>query len=131
MMTDPIADFLTRVRNANSIGQRNVVMPASKLKVGLAQILQEEGFVSSYKVEPGEPQSVLTVELKYGPDGEKVIRKIERVSKPGCRVYSSATRIPTVLRGLGVYILSTNQGVVSDRTARKLNAGGEVLCKVY
>jgi small subunit ribosomal protein S8 len=124
------------VRNANTIGARKVAMPASKLKVGLAQILQEEGYVTSYKVEPAAadaktPTSVLTVELKYGPDGEKVIRKIERVSKPGCRVYSSATRIPTVLRGLGVYILSTNQGVVSDRTARKLNAGGEILCKVY
>lgn len=131
MMTDPIADFLTRVRNANLIGARKVAMPASRLKVGLAQILQEEGFVSSYHVEPGKPASVLTVELKYGPDGEKVIRTIERVSKPGCRVYSSAERIPQVLRGLGVYILSTNKGVVSDRTARKLNAGGEVLCKVY
>ena len=131
MMTDPIADLLTRVRNANSIGAKKVAMPASKLKVGIAQILQEEGYVSSYAVEPGAPSSQLVIQLKYGPDGEKVIRKIERVSKPGCRVYSSATRIPSVLRGLGIYILSTNQGVVSDRTARERNVGGEVLCKVY
>jgi small subunit ribosomal protein S8 len=131
MMTDPIADLLTRVRNANAIGAKNVTMPASRLKVGIAQILKEEGFVDSYVVNPGEPASQLVIKLKYGPDGEKVIRKIERVSKPGCRVYSPATRIPTVLRGLGIYILSTNQGVVSDRTARERNVGGEVLCKVY
>ena len=131
MMTDPIADLLTRVRNANAIGKKKVAMPASKLKVGIVQILQEEGFVDSYTVEPGAPASQLVVQLKYGPDGEKVIRKIERVSKPGCRVYSSATRIPSVLRGLGIYILSTNQGVVSDRTARERKVGGEVLCKVY
>jgi small subunit ribosomal protein S8 len=131
MMTDPIADFLTRVRNANSNGSRVVSMPASRLKVGIAQILQEEGYVDSYKVETGAPASTLVVQLKYGPDGEKVIRHIERVSKPGCRIYSQATRIPTVLRGLGIYILSTPKGILSDRTARKLNAGGEILCKVY
>jgi small subunit ribosomal protein S8 len=131
MMTDPIADFLTRVRNANSNGTRVVSMPASRLKVGIAQILQEEGYVDSYKVEAGVPASTLIVQLKYGPDGEQVIRHIERVSKPGCRIYSQATRIPTVLRGLGIYILSTPKGILSDRTARKLNAGGEILCKVY
>jgi len=131
MMTDPIADLLTRVRNGNSIGAKTVTMPGSRIKVGVAQILKEEGFVDSYEVTPGEPTSTLTIRLKYGPDGEKVIRKIERISKPGCRVYSSARSIPTVLRGLGVYILSTNQGVLSDRTARKLNAGGEILCKIY
>jgi small subunit ribosomal protein S8 len=131
MMTDPIADFLTRLRNANTVGSRSVSMQASKLKVGIAQILKDEGFVDSYTVEPGTPSSTLTVRLKYGPDGERVIRRIERVSKPGRRVYSAAQRIPPVLRGLGIYILSTNQGVLSDRTARKVNAGGEVLCKVY
>lgn len=131
MMTDPIADLLTRVRNANSNGAKSVQMPASKLKVGVAQILQDEGFVSSYKVEPGVPHSTLNIELKYGPDGERVIRRIERVSKPGRRVYSPAKAIPSVLKGLGIFILSTNQGVVSDRMARKLNAGGEILCKVY
>jgi small subunit ribosomal protein S8 len=131
MMTDPIADLLTRVRNANSNGSKTVQMPASKLKVGVAQILQEEGFVSSYTVEPGQPHSTLNIQLKYGPDGERVIRRIERISKPGRRVYRPASGIPTVLKGLGIYILSTNQGVVSDRMARKLNAGGEILCKVY
>jgi len=131
MMTDPIADLLTRVRNANSNGSKSVQMPASKLKVGVAQILQEEGFVSSYTVEPGAPHSTLSIQLKYGPDGERVIRRIERISKPGCRVYSPADSIPSVLKGLGIYILSTNQGVVSDRKARELNAGGEILCKVY
>jgi small subunit ribosomal protein S8 len=131
MMTDPIADLLTRVRNANSNGSKTVQMPASKLKVGVAQILQEEGFVSSYTVEPGQPHSTLNIQLKYGPDGERVIRRIERISKPGRRVYRPANGIPTVLKGLGIYILSTNQGVVSDRMARKLNAGGEILCKVY
>jgi small subunit ribosomal protein S8 len=131
MMTDPIADLLTRVRNGNAIGAKTVSMPGSRMKVGVAQILKEEGFIDTYDVTPGTPTSTLTIRLKYGPDGEKVIRKIERISKPGCRVYSPASRIPTVLRGLGVYILSTNQGVLSDRTARKLNAGGEVLCKVY
>ncbi len=131
MMTDPIADLLTRVRNGNAVGAKTVTMPASRIKVGVAQILKEEGFVDSYEVAEGLPSSTLTIRLKYGPDGEKVIRKIERVSKPGCRVYSNAQDIPSVLRGLGVYILSTNQGIVSDRTARKINAGGEVLCKVY
>jgi len=130
MMTDPIADLLTRVRNANSNGSKTVQMPASRLKVGVAQILQEEGFVASYRVEPGLPHSTLEIELKYGPDGERVLRSIERVSKPGRRIYSPAKSIPMVLKGLGIYILSTNQGVVSDRVARKLNAGGEILCKV-
>lgn len=131
MMTDPIADLLTRVRNGNSVGAKTVSMPASRIKVGVAQILREEGFVDSYEVAEAAPASTLTIRLKYGPDGEKVIRKIERISKPGCRVYSTAKQIPVVLRGLGVYILSTNQGIVSDRTARKINAGGEILCKVY
>ena len=131
MMTDPIADMLTRIRNANAIGKKTVEMPASKVKVGIAQILQEEGFVDSYEVKPAEPRSELVLKLKYGPDGEKVIRRIERVSKPGRRVYSGAREIPPVLRGLGVMILSTNRGIVSDRTARDMNAGGEILCKVY
>jgi len=130
MMTDPIADLLTQIRNANAIGAKRIRMTASRIKVGVAQILQEEGFIQSYEVEPGEPASRLVVQLKYGPDGEHVIRKIERVSKPGRRVYSPAARIPPVLRGLGIYILSTPRGIVSDRTARELNVGGEILCRV-
>jgi len=131
MMTDPIADMLTRIRNANLTSKAEVGMPASKMKVGVAQILQEEGFIDSYEVQPGEPTSTLMLKLKYGPDGERVIRCIDRVSTPGCRVYSSATEIPSVLGGLGIYILTTPAGVVSDRKAREINAGGEILCKVY
>jgi len=131
MMTDPIADMLTRMRNANASGKKRVSIPASRLKVGVAQVLQEEGFIRSFEVEQAEPSSVLVVGLKYGPDGEQVIRNIERVSKPGRRVYSSAANIPKVLGGLGVYVLTTPQGVVSDRVARERNAGGEILCKVY
>ena len=130
-MTDPVADLLTRIRNANEIGKKSVVMPASTVKVGIAQILKEEGFITSYGVEPGVPQSTLTLELKYGPDGEHVLRSIDRISKPGRRVYTKVGSIPPVLRGMGVYILSTPQGIVSDRTARKINAGGELLCRVY
>jgi small subunit ribosomal protein S8 len=131
MMTDPIADLLTRVRNANAIGKKSIEMPASTVKVDIAQILQEEGFIRSYTVEPGKPSSVLQIQLKYGPDGEHVIRSIQRISKPGRRVYTAVEEIPTVVRGMGIYILSTPRGIVSDRTARKINAGGELLCKVY
>jgi small subunit ribosomal protein S8 len=130
MMTDPIADMLTRIRNANAIGRKQADMPASRLKVGIAEVLKEEGFIDGFAVEPAQPVSVLSIQLRYGPDGEQVIRAIERISKPGRRVYMSATEIPPVLRGLGSYVLSTNKGVVSDRTARKINAGGEVLLKV-
>lgn len=131
MLTDPIADMLTRVRNANSIHRKTVDVPASRLKVGIAQILKEEGFIKDYEVRQKKPQSDLRITLKYGPDGERVIRTIDRVSKPGRRVYSAASDIPSVLRGLGIHILSTPKGVVSDRKARELNVGGEVLCKVY
>lgn len=131
MMTDPIADMLTRIRNANAIRRTEVTMPASRIKVGLAETLKAEGFIESYEVLEAKPQSQLVIQLKYGPDGEQVIRAIERVSKPGRRVYSKAKEIPRVLRGLGVFVLSTPNGVVSDRTARQMNVGGEVLCKVY
>jgi small subunit ribosomal protein S8 len=130
MMTDPIADMLTRIRNANAIGRKQTSMPASRLKVGIAEVLKEEGFIDGFSVEPATPSSQLSIQLRYGPDGEKVIRSIERVSKPGRRVYLGAEEIPPVLRGLGSYVLSTNKGVVSDRTARKIHAGGEVLLKV-
>jgi len=130
MMTDPIADMLTRIRNANAIGRKETSMPASTLKVGVAEVLKQEGYIQSYRVEPGEPSSTLFVELRFGPDGERVIRSIERISKPGRRIYSGAGEIPSVLRGLGSYVLSTNKGIVSDRQARAINAGGEVLLKV-
>ena len=130
MMTDPIADLATRIRNANAIGRKETSMPASTLKVGIAEVLKQEGYIQSYRVEPSTPSSVLWIELRFGPDGERVIRSIERVSKPGRRVYSAADAIPPVLRGLGSYVLSTNQGILSDRKARELHAGGEVLLKV-
>lgn len=130
-MTDPIADFLTRIRNANATRKPSTDMPASRMKVGMAEILKEEGFISSYEVIEKKPQSELRIELKYGQNGERVIRDIRRISKPGCRVYSKATDIPTVLKGMGITVLSTPAGIISDRTARKQNVGGEVLCTVY
>jgi small subunit ribosomal protein S8 len=130
-MTDPVADLLTRIRNANRRHAAKVTMPASKLKVRIAQVLKDEGYIRDYRVEPKKPQSDLVLDLKYGPDGELVIREIQRVSKPGCRVYSSTTKLPRVLRGQGIFVLSTPKGVLSDRAARKENVGGEVLCQVY
>lgn len=130
MMTDPVADMLTRIRNANAIRMRKVTMPASKLRLAIAGVLESEGFIEGFEVTPAEPQSSITLTLKYGPDGERVIREIERVSKPGRRVYTGIKDLGQVLRGLGIYVLSTPQGVVSDRKARELNVGGEILCKV-
>jgi small subunit ribosomal protein S8 len=130
MMTDPIADMLTRIRNANAIQRKSVSIPASRLKVGIAEVLKTEGFIAGYQVVESEPFSSLVVELKYGPDGEDVIRSIDRVSKPGCRSYTGVKDMPRVLRGLGIYVLSTPRGVLSDRAARKENVGGEILCKV-
>ena len=131
MMTDPIADMLTRIRNANRTSKPSLAMPASKMKVGIAAVLQDEGFITGYSVEESEPANTLRLELKYGPEGEHVIRTIDRVSKPGRRVYWGARSIPKVLDGLGIFILSTPKGVVSDRTARADNVGGEILCKVF
>ncbi|MBI1380120.1 MAG: 30S ribosomal protein S8 [Planctomycetaceae bacterium] len=131
MMTDPIADMLTRIRNANAIKRKTVEMPASKLKVAIAEALKQEGFVQGYEVLAGEPTSTLKLTLKYGPEGQRVIRSIDRVSKPGRRVYSGSQDLPRVVRGQGIYVLSTPKGVVSDRTARKERVGGEVLCKVF
>jgi small subunit ribosomal protein S8 len=130
MMTDPIADMLTRLRNAGGSGKKQVAIPASRLKVGIAEVLKEEGFIGAYEVQPGEPRSELVVDLKYGPDGQRVLRSIDRVSKPGRRVYSSAKDVPQVLGGMGIYVLTTPQGVLSDRQARKMNVGGEILCRV-
>lgn len=131
MMTDPIADMLTRIRNANRNSTKTVEMPASKMRVGIAEVLQSEGFVAGYRVEPGKPSSTLIVNLKYGVDGEQVIRAIDRVSKPGCRVYKGVAELKPVLRGQGIRVMSTPKGVISDRKARELNVGGEVLAEVY
>ncbi|MCC6407841.1 MAG: 30S ribosomal protein S8 [Planctomycetes bacterium] len=130
-MTDPIGDLLTAIRNANEIGKKSLVLPASVLKVHVAQVLKEEGYLANVSVEPAVPQSKLKVDLKYGPDGERVIRTIERVSTPGRRVYSSPKELVPVLKGLGIYVLSTSKGVMSDRAARAQNIGGEVLAKIY
>jgi small subunit ribosomal protein S8 len=131
MMTDPIADMLTRIRNANRNSTKTVEMPASKMRVGIAEVLQSEGFVAGYRVEPGKRSSTLIVNLKYGVDGEQVIRAIDRVSKPGCRVYRGVAELKPVLRGQGIRVMSTPKGVISDRKARELNVGGEVLAEVY
>ncbi len=130
MMTDPISDMLTRIRNGNRIRKKRIVMPASRVKVGIAQILKDEGFIADYAVEPAKPRSLLSIQLKYDQDGATVIRSVERVSKPGCRVYAGAGELKPVLRGMGIQILSTPRGIVSDRTARQERIGGEILCKV-
>ena len=131
--TDPVSDMLTRIRNANNLGHEVVVMPASKLKLGIAEALKREGYISSCAVtrpQMGRPHQQLTVTLKYGPDGEKVIQFIDRVSTPGRRIYSNITALPKVLSGLGISILSTSSGVLSDREAREKRVGGEVICRV-
>ena len=131
MMTDPIADMLTRIRNANFISTKSVRMPASRIRVGIAEVLKTEGFITDYTVEEGQPSSTLDVRLKYGEDGEKVIRTIERISKPGRRVYASVDDLKPVLRGQGIQVVSSPKGVISDRQARELRVGGEILCKVF
>lgn len=131
MMTDPIADMLTRIRNAIRIERPFVDIPASKLKIGLAEALQREGYIWDFEVIEQTPRNVLRVNLKYGPNGEQVIQSIQRVSKPGRRVYSGVQDMGDVLQGLGIHILSTNRGVLSSREARKQGVGGEVLCTIW
>jgi small subunit ribosomal protein S8 len=130
-MTDPIADMLTRIRNAILIESPIVDIPASRVKIGIAEVLQREGFIWDFEVLEQSPRSVLRINLKYGPNGERVIQRIRRISTPGRRVYSHAKDMPNVLQGLGVSILTTNQGVLSNREARSRNVGGEVLCEVW
>jgi small subunit ribosomal protein S8 len=131
MMTDPIADMLTRIRNAIRVERPTVDMPSSKVKRGLAEVLKREGYIWDWKEVEAEPVSHLRIDLKYGPNGEQVIRHIKRVSKPGRRVYSGAAKLKPVLNGLGICILSTSRGVVSDREARQRMIGGEVLCELW
>ena len=130
-MTDPIADMLTRVRNAVQAKHQKVDMPASRLKVEIARILKEEGYISQYKTSDEGGKDFLTLFLKYGPKGEKVISSIERISRPGCRVYVSKTEIPKVLGGLGINILTTSHGVMTGKQARRQGFGGELLCNIY
>ncbi len=132
-MTDPVADMLTRIRNANVAFHDDVVMPSSKLKVALAKILEQEGYIigSSVEEDSTRPGSRLRIILKYTPDRKRTISGIRRVSKPGLRVYTRADKLPRVLGGMGIAILSTNQGLMTDRQARERHVGGEVLCQVW
>ncbi|TWT36769.1 30S ribosomal protein S8 [Posidoniimonas corsicana] len=133
MMTDPIADMLTRIRNAVRVERPSVLMPVSKVKRGVAEVLKREGYIWDWHEEEQEdvPGKQLYIDLKYGPNGERVIRHIKRVSSPGRRVYSQARRLRPVLNGLGISIISTSRGVISDREARQRNLGGEVLCELW
>ena len=131
MVTDPVADLLTRIRNGSLAEHEKVDIPSSKLKVRLAEILKEEGFIKNFRLIEDKRQGVLRVYLKYGPGQERVISGLRRVSKPGKRLYVGADRIPTVLGGMGVAILSTPRGVLTDRESRKAKVGGEGLCYVW
>jgi small subunit ribosomal protein S8 len=131
MMTDPVADMLTRMRNAISIERPYVDIPFSRLKRGIADALKREGFVWEVSEIEGTPRGQLRVELKYGPNGERVMQHLRRVSTPGRRVYCGVDGLPNVLQGLGICLLSTNQGVLSGREAKQKNVGGEVLCEVW
>jgi small subunit ribosomal protein S8 len=130
-MTDPVADMLTRVRNAYSAKHQKVDVPISTIKIEIARILKEEGFINNYKVIGDGVRRNIRVYLRYGPKGEVVMSKLERVSKPGCRVYVNSTSIPKVLGGLGINILSTSRGLMTDRQARREKIGGEIVCRVY
>ena len=133
MLTDPIADMLTRIRNANTAMHDEVSMPSSKQKVALATVLQKEGYITGFSVAPSTtgPGEVLKIQLKYSADRQRTISGLRRISTPGLRVYRKGSAIPRVLGGLGVAVLSTSQGLLTDRDARKRNVGGEVLCYVW
>jgi small subunit ribosomal protein S8 len=131
MNADPIADMLTRIRNANALHYETVSMPYSKMKGDIAKILKDQGYVLEYAAEGDGAQKTLTLTLKYGPSGEKVISGLKRISKPGLRVNVSADKLPRVLRGLGIAIISTSHGLLTDAQARKEKLGGEVLCYVW
>ena len=130
-MTDPIADLLTRIRNVNALGRPSVRAPYSRIKEQILMTLQREGFIGEFEVNGEIPVKELAIQLKYGPEGEHVIRKIDRISKPGCRVYSSVADLPVVRDGQGIMVVSTSQGILSDNEARQHNVGGEVICRVY
>ena len=130
-MSDPLADFLTRIRNAGMVRYETVDIPMSNLKVGVAKVLREEGYINDYQIIEDNKQGTLRIALKYGPNNERVISGIRRVSKPGLRQYVKADDIPKVLSGLGISILSTSKGVMTDREARRLRIGGEILCEAW
>ena len=131
MLTDPVADMLTRIRNANKALQESVTMPTSGMKVEIAKLLKEEGYIRDYRVEEGESFDSLVVELKFGRNRERVITDLKRVSKPGRRVYAKKERLPRVLGGMGTAIISTSRGLVTSRTAQEQGVGGEVVCFIW
>lgn len=131
VMTDPIADFLTRIRNANMVYRSTVEIPASKMKVALASVLKDEGFIKDYEVIEDNKQGIIRIYLKYGANKERVISGLRRISKPGRRVYARKDQVPRVLGGYGIAILSTSKGIMTDKQARKLGLGGEVICYVW
>ena len=131
VVTDTIADMLTRIRNANQMRYQEVSVPASNMKIEIARILKEEGFIADYKVEKNDVQGTIILTLKYGENKERVITGLKRISKPGLRVYAKNDEIPRVLNGLGIAILSTSKGIMTDKEARKLNIGGEVLAYIW
>ena len=130
-MTDPIADMLTRIRNANTVGHDTVDVPASKMKKSIAEILADEGYIKGFDVIDDNKQGTIRIEMKYGAGKERVISGIKKISKPGLKVYAKANDVPKVLGGLGIAIISTSKGIVSDKEARKLGVGGEVICYVW
>ena len=130
-MTDPIADMLTRIRNANTVGHDTVDVPASKMKRSIADILLAEGYIKGFDVIEDSKQGTIKIQMKYGAGKERVISGIKKISKPGLKVYAKANEVPKVLGGLGIAIISTSQGVISDKEARKLGVGGEVICYVW
>ena len=131
VVTDPIADMLTRIRNANQMRYKEVEVPASKMKLEIARILKEEGFIVDFKVKKNNVQNIIVLTLKYGEKKERVITGLKRISKPGLRVYAKAEEVPTVLNGLGIAIVSTSKGVMTGRDAKKESLGGEVLAYVW
>ncbi len=131
MMTDPVADMLTRIRNALKVEHETLDIPHSRLKEGIIDVLKREGYVWGYEIIEGTPYNIIRVQLKYSPNGERVIQRIRKISKPGRRCYISPKELRPVLNGLGISILSTNKGIISDREARTQNVGGEVLCEVW
>lgn len=130
-MTDPIADFITQIRNANNAKHTKVEIPASNIKFEMAKILKEEGFIKNAEMIEDNKQGVVRIQLKYGPNDEKVITGLKRISKPGLRIYANAEEVPKVLNGLGIALISTSEGVVTDKVARARNIGGEVLAYVW
>ncbi len=130
-MTDPVADMLTRIRNANTVGHTTVDIPSSKMKVSIAEILLREGYIKGFNIIEDGKQNIIRVQMKYGADKEKVISGLKKISKPGLKVYAKSDEVPKVLGGLGIAIISTSKGILSDKEARQLGVGGEVICYVW